>query len=93
MSELEPSVRKREDGAPTFWTDYFEIRKEDPSDLARTFFWILDTHVMILRLFERILRRAIDHDPRRWQSAWDTAAAELEDQKRCWKQTIETRRG
>lgn len=63
---------------------YFPLRRDDASEPTRTFLWILDTHVKVLRIFEDVLAPVIAHDRPRWDLRMTTVDSKLDGHKEKW---------
>ena len=59
-----------------------------PSEPARTFFWVVDTHFGILKLFEEVFADAIARDRAAWAVQHDGVDARLGVHKLRWKDII-----
>jgi len=64
---------------------YFQVRRDDPSEPARTFLWVIDTHFKILRVFEDTIAKTIAHDRARWDLRTTTIDAKLDGHKERWR--------
>lgn len=67
---------------------YFQLKGSDPSEPAWTFFWIVDTHFGILRLFEEVFADAIAHDRPAWEIQRNGVDAKIGVHKERWKKVI-----
>jgi len=47
--------------------DYFQVKKNDPTEPTQTFLWTIQTHFMILRVFEDVLADALAYDRAVWE--------------------------
>jgi len=71
-----------------FKFDYFQLQDSDLSEPIRTLLWIADTHFGILRIFQEILKRAIAHDPTKWETRRNAVDARIGLAKARWKHTL-----
>lgn len=63
---------------------FFQLRRDDASEPTRTFLWIIDTRLKVLRAFENVLAQILAHDRARWQLRITTMDAKLDGHKEKW---------
>ncbi len=68
--------------------DYFQLGNDDPSEPARTFLWVVDTHLGIIKVFEETFSGVVDHDRPGWESHIAAFEARLSAAKGKWKSMI-----
>ena len=66
----------------------FELKQDDQSEPARMFLWTLDTHFGIIKVFESVLRDAIEHDVKGWEVMRNGVDAKLALHKQKWARVI-----
>jgi hypothetical protein len=64
--------------------DYFQVSNADPSEPARTMLWILNTHFVVLLVFERLMVDAMGRDRNTWVAARESVASRLDELKANW---------
>jgi hypothetical protein len=67
---------------------HFEIRDDDPAEPARMFLWILDTHSVILRVFEEIFTKQLGEHVREWEVRRNGIEAKLASHKNKWASVV-----
>jgi hypothetical protein len=71
--------------------NYFELSPGDRSEPVRTFLWIVDTYLLVLRLFDEIFVEVIAHDRAAWDVRRNGVEAKLTLHKVKWKDVVLTR--
>ena len=66
----------------------FEINEDDKSEPARMYLWTLDTHLGIIRVFEKVFEEAISYDLKRWEVRRNGVDAKLGVYKSKWQSSI-----
>ena len=68
--------------------EYFQA-EEDGSDVARTFLWTIDTHFLILLVFQdEVMQDLLANDPKRWAIRRDAFEAQLATQKSRFRSLV-----
>jgi hypothetical protein len=67
--------------------NYFQFKQGDLSEPARTFLWIVDTHLQLVRVFARVFDKAVD-GVTRWRDNVATFESRLVTQKQVWHAVI-----
>lgn len=73
--------------------DYFQVSNADPSEPARTLLWILNTHFVILLVFEKLMADALGKDRGTWVAAREGVASRLDELKANWGPILRARLG
>lgn len=68
---------------------YFEVSPDDPGEPARTLLWTVNTHLLILQVFEEILEEIIADDRSRWERQKNVVEAKLGAHHERWKFKLE----
>ena len=64
--------------------NYFELKKEDPSEPIHTFLWLVDTHFGIIRVFEEALTDVIVTDRAKWEVQRNAVETKISLQRSKW---------
>jgi hypothetical protein len=78
------------EGSLEFGFKVFETDDEDRSEPARTLLYILDTHLGILRVFEKVLREQLGDLFKSWEVRRNGLDAKLAAYKELWRDVILT---
>ncbi|MFZ5447862.1 MAG: hypothetical protein ACOZFS_04405 [Thermodesulfobacteriota bacterium] len=65
--------------------DNFELKNNYPSDLIRTFLWIIHTHFTIIELFEEIFKNVIKTSEIKWDFNSNSVKEKIQFHKTKWK--------
>ncbi len=76
------------DAAVNIQFNYFQVKKNDPTEPTQTFLWLIQTHFMLLRLFEDVLSDAIAHDRAAWELRRNQVEASFLVHKEKWKKIL-----
>ncbi|MBM3569206.1 MAG: hypothetical protein FJX46_10700 [Alphaproteobacteria bacterium] len=68
--------------------DYFQVGDQDPSEPVRTMLWLLNTHLMVIFVFEEFLGDAPGKDKDAWVKRREAAIALLTQQQKTWAKVI-----
>ncbi len=68
--------------------DYFQVKKNDPTEPPQTFLWTIQTHFIILRVFEEVLSDAIAHDRALWELHRNQVEAKFLLHQNNWKKVL-----
>jgi hypothetical protein len=69
----------------------FEVDNDDPGEPARTFLWVLDTHLGILRVFVRVLEDQLGDGMAAWRVREDSLDTSLGIHRERWRDRIKPR--
>jgi len=62
-SKLKPQIEKE---SLSLELDFFEYDRVDADNVIKWFFYIIDTHIGILQVFDEILKDIIEYDRKKW---------------------------
>ncbi len=86
----------RTDSAMNLEFHYFTVKKDNAREPTLTYFWTLDTHFGVLRVFEQVLKEVLEGDRGHWEIRRNGVDAKLGVHKQRWKNVIlsqESRQG
>jgi hypothetical protein len=60
-------------------------RDRDPTEPFRTFFWVVWTHLTIAKVFARLMAKAVEFEPSRWEIRYNGVHARLLAHSEEWR--------
>jgi len=67
---------------------YFTVKKDSAREPTLTYFWTVDTHFGMLRVFEQVLSETLEGDRAHWDISRNGVDAKLGVHKQRWKDVI-----
>jgi hypothetical protein len=82
-------VLEESDGGERLRFDYFDCHSDE--DLVKRFFWLLQTHNLIIEVFAAIFSGEIEHRREIWSKEFQATSTRIERHFHMWQQRFPMR--